>query len=118
MAALCSTMNSLINTKCVVCGRRRSYDTGDNEAWYGELHSNLKVGDVAPNKCIDCYQIFEIGQKVKLRLSFGDTHFAKVGDIGHVKKVCMSEEGAIYEILFENCSEPDLCTQVELQPFT
>ncbi len=111
-------MDTLINTKCVVCGRRRSYDTEDNEAWYKEHHPKYKVGDVVPNKCIDCYQSFEVGQEVKLRLSFGDSHFAKVGDIGHIKKVHTSDAGTIYEVLFDNCNEPDLCTQVELQPST
>ena len=85
--------------------------------WYEKNHPNLNVGDLIPNKCLDCSQQLEVGNNVERRFCLNMTVQSDFGDRGIVSNIYDSHAGKIYEVKFikENKSIIELCTLLEIR---
>ena len=64
-----------------------------------ERYPELKVGDIVPGYCRDCFPEIEEGMRVQLRLKLGQ-YQAEREDEGVVEKVIRSRQGELYAVRF------------------
>lgn len=74
-------------------------NVADVETWYKERYPELKVGDIVPSYCRDCFPEIEEGMRMQLRLKLGQ-YQAEREDEGVVEKVIRSRQGELYAVRF------------------